>query len=397
MIRRRLIDVVPRLRKGYPAIAVTGPRQSGKTTLAKLACPDLPYVNFESPLERAEFARDPIGVLARFPRGAIFDEVQNVPDLLSYLQVRIDADQAMGQWILTGSQQLELGRSISQSLAGRVALLELLPLSYAETAEASVAPSTLAEAILTGGYPALYDPARTLETARWFEDYLATLINRDILQIIDVKNRSAFDRFVRLCAARTGQILNTSDLAGNCGVDHKTIASWLSVLEACYIIRLLRPHHRNFGKRLVKSPKLYFLDTGLVCRLLHIANVDQLEYHPHWGALVETWCVGEAIKARLHRGLRPEAWFWRSSDGIEIDLLFDVGGALHPFEIRAAMTIRPEDFKPMQKLRELSKKDPTTVIAPGTLIFGGGEARSFQEERCVPWNTLEVAIPEGLS
>ena len=394
MIPRGLQSEVAKLRKGYPAIAITGPRQSGKTTLAQLSCPDLPYVNFESPLERADFDADPLGFLDRFPDGGIFDEAQHVPDLLSYLQVRIDAERKVGRYILTGSQQLEIDRGVSQSLAGRVALLELLPLSHAELCAAEIAPRSLADAVFRGSYPVLFDATREVAPTRWLEDYLATFINRDVRQIVEVKNRTAFDRFVRLCAARTGQAFNASGLASECGVNHMTIRSWMSVMEACYLIRLLRPYYRNFGKRLVKAPKLYFIDSGLACRLLHIADVNQLKSHPLWGALVETWCVGDAIKARLNRGLSPAAWYWRSSDGLEIDLLFETGAGLVPLEVKSAVTPRREFVQSIEKFRTLSDREPEVTVLPGTVIYGGDEPRSSGADRFASWRSIESSIPD---
>ena len=396
MITRTLQHLVPQLRKGYPAIAITGPRQSGKTTLARAACPELPYVNFESPLERVDFEADPIGFLARFPNGGIFDEVQHVPNLLSYLQVRIDAEQSMGRYILTGSQQLELGRGISQSLAGRVALLELLPLSHAELLDAHSAPRSLAAAVFRGSYPVLYDNKREVEPTRWLEDYLNTFINRDVRHIVEVKNRSGFDRFVRLCAARTGQTFNASSLASECEVNHMTIKSWMSVMEACYLVRLLKPYHRNFGKRLVKAPKLYFVDTGLACRLLHISDVNQLTTHPLWGSLVETWCIGEAIKSRLNRGLPASAWYWRSSDGIEVDLLFEMGSGLLPMEIKSAATPQRKFLQAIEKFRALSEREPDTKVGPGTVIYGGEDARPAGSDTFIPWHAIDGAVPTQL-
>ncbi|TVR47750.1 MAG: ATP-binding protein [Planctomycetota bacterium] len=386
-------ELVPQLRKGYPAIAITGPRQSGKTTLARAACPDLPYVNFESPLERADFEADPLGFLNRFPEGGIFDEVQHVPDLLSYLQVRIDAERSVGRYILTGSQQLELGRGVSQSLAGRVALLELLPMSHAELQAAGQAPRSLADAVFRGSYPVLYDHTREVTPTRWLEDYLNTVINRDVRQIIEVRNRRGFDRFVRLCAARTGQIFNASSLAEECDVSHMTIQSWVSVLEACYLVRLLKPYYRNFGKRLVKSPKLYFIDSGLACRLLHIADINQLTLHPLWGALAETWCIGEAIKARLNRGVPPAAWYWRSSDGIEVDLLFELGSGLVPMEIKSAATPQQRFLKALKKFRTLSEREPLVNVGPGVVVYGGEEARSSGADRFIPWHAIANEVP----
>ncbi|MBI4881849.1 MAG: ATP-binding protein [Planctomycetes bacterium] len=393
MIERSLASHVARLRCGYPAVSITGPRQSGKTTFARETFSDLPCVNLESPLERAEVADDPLGFLARFPEGAILDEVQNVPDLLSFLQVRIDEDQKMGRWILTGSRQMELTRGVTQSLAGRVALLDLLPFSLAELADAPRRPSTLPDAVLRGGYPALYDPSRDLEPARWLENYLATLVNRDIRQILEVQNRTAFDRFLGLCAARTAQMFKMSELARDCAVDNKTIQAWLRVLEECYVVRLLRAHHRNFGKRLVKSPKLYFIDSGLACRLLHISDVNQLRVHPLWGALVETWCFGEILKSRVHRGVRPDMWFWRSSDGIEVDIVIETGGGvLLPIEIRASATPFPADAAGIRKLRELSSREPGAAIAPGLVVYAGAEQRPAGEDRFVPWNAIAEAL-----
>ncbi len=391
MITRDLQKVIYELRKSYPVVAIVGPRQSGKTVCAQLAAPDLGYVNLESPLERAEVRRDPLGFLARFPDGAIVDEVQHVPDLLSHLQVVVDAKRTMGRWILTGSQQLELGQGIAQTLAGRVARLELLPFSHHELRGHERQPKSLAQAVLRGGYPPLYDTTR-LEPPRWSEHYLADFVDRDVRQILGVRDRQAFDRFLHLCATYTGQIINASALAGPCEVDHKTISAWLAALEACYVIRLHRPHSRNFGKRLVKSPKLYFLDSGLACRLLHITEIQQLVVHPNWGALVETWCMAEVLKHRLNRGLSDDLWFWRSSDGIEVDAVIEAGTTLTPIEIKASQSPAYQDTAPMRKLRELSAAEPATRIAPGLVIYGGDEERTMDDDRLVPWHGISTAM-----
>ena len=396
MIQRQLCSVVTTLRRGYPAIAISGPRHSGKTTLAKQACgTSLPYVNFESPLERAEFTRDPLGFFQRFPKGGILDEVQHIPNLNSFLQVQIDQEPAMGRWILTGSQHLELERGLTQSLAGRVAMLELLPLSYQETRAAGRHPPTLAAAVLRGGYPVLYDPGRDVDPQRWLEDYVTTFINQDIRQLLEVRNRSAFDRFVRLCAARTGQILNMAQLGSDCGIDGKTTAAWLGILEACYLIQLVRPYSRNFGKRLVKSPKLYFLDTGLACRLLHIADVNQVVSSPNWGALVETWCVMELVKTQLNRGTTPTLWYWRSSDGIEVDIVLELGQSLHPIEIKAAVSAQHQDLAAIEKFRTLTHRDQEVQVQPGTVIYSGEEHRPMGRDRFLPWTAISDAIPGG--
>lgn len=392
MIRRVMEPILAEMHRGYPAVAVYGPRQSGKTTLCKRACAGLGYANLESPLERAAFADDPVGFLSRFPEGAVLDEVQNVPDLFSYLQVRIDEAPHQAKWVLTGSQQLDLVRGVTQSLAGRVAMLELLPFSYAELKHAPSRPRALADAVLTGGYPPLFDQQRKLPPGRWLDDYLATFVNRDVRQLLDVRDRSGFDRFVRLCAARSGQILNVSDLSRDAGVSHKTAAGWLSVLEACYLIRLVRPHHENFGKRLVKSPKLFFLDSGLACRLLGITTSQQLRLYPLWGALVETWMVTEVVKAGTHRGLNHSLWYWRSSDGLEIDLVIEKANALIPIECKATETAAPTEAKSIRHLRALSKQRGTTALSPGIIIYAGDESRMVAEDKFISWTSIDDAV-----
>ncbi len=394
-IERHLSRVIGPLRRGYPAIAITGPRQSGKTTLARMACTDLPYVNLESPAERELFRTDPVGFLAGFPNGAILDEVQNVPEASSYLQVRIDADGRMGRWVLTGSRQPELSHDIGQSLAGRVGLLHLLPFSHAELANAPNRPTTLADAVLRGGYPPLYDADRELEPARWLEDYVETFVSRDIRPVLSVRDRGAFDAFLRLCAARSGQQFIAAAIAREIGLDGKTVSHWLSVLEACFVVRLVRPHFRNFGKRLVKAPKLFVTDSGLACRLLHITDATQLRSHPLYGALVESWCFGEVLKARLNRGLAPDLWYWRTSDGHEIDLVLESGHHLLPIEIKAAATPFPKHGAELVLLRRLAaERDPDTVVPPGLILYGGDEPRPCGLDRFVPWHSIDAAVAE---
>jgi predicted AAA+ superfamily ATPase len=394
MLPRRLSEVLDALRRDYPAIAITGPRQSGKTTLVREVAKELPYINFENPTERAEFLDDPKGFFRRVPEGAVLDEVQHLPELLSYLQVEIDANRRMGRWIMTGSQPLDVRRGVSQSLAGRVALLTLLPMSFAEVKEGGRAPKTLAEAVLTGGYPVLHDPDRSVKPTRWLEDYIATFINQDVRQIINVRNRNAFDRFVRLCAARTGQILNAAELSRDCGIDNKTTAAWLGVLEDSYLIHVVRPYARSFGKRMVKSPKLYWIDTGLACQLLGITDINHLTTHPLWGALVETWSISEVVKGRLHRGLPPRIWYWRSSDGIEVDLLFDGGQRVIPWEIKASATPKLDDLAPSAKVAALAAREGSVRVESGILIHGGDEDRPLGPGRAVPWTDIDRHVPE---
>jgi uncharacterized protein len=391
MLKRTLASLFPIHRKSYPVIAITGPRQSGKTILAQSAAPELQYVNLESPFERVAASQDPVQFLARFPDGAILDEVKYVPELLSYLQVRVDEDRTRGQWIVTGSHQLQLGRSIAQSLAGRVARLELLPFSYAELSASGRRPRTLAEAVFRGGYPRLYDESAP-EPPGWLDQYIADFIDRDVRHLLEIRDRHAFGRFMHLCAAHTGQQVNASKLGQSLGVDHKTIAAWLGVLEACYVIRLQRPHERNFGKRITKSPKLYFLDSGLACRLLHITNIQQVMGHPNWGALVETWCLSEILKTRLHNGLNDNLWYWRSHDGIEIDVIMENGTSLIPIEIKASLTPDSSDAAPIRKLRELANAAKTAIIMPGFIINGGNEPRPLGEDRLIPWHSIAESL-----
>jgi len=380
--------------EGYQAVFIAGPRQSGKTTLARSTFPELPFVNLESPLERAALEDDPVGFLAQFPSGAILDEIQNVPEALSYLQVLIDERPGETFWVLTGSRQMEIQPSIGQSLAGRAAMFELLPFSHDEVRGSAARPTTIEEAVLRGGYPPLFDDDRALDPGQWLENYLTALVNRDIYGILRVRNRSAFDRFVRICASRTGQVFDAASVARELGVDNKTVTLWLSVLEQCYIVRLLRPHYRNFGKRLTKRPKLFFLDSGLTCRLLQIRDVNQLRVHPLWGALVETWCFTEVLKARLNRGLRPGCWFWRSSDGKEVDLLIETGRDLFPIEIKASATPDPRHAQGVRMFRALAEErgNGAVQVAPGFIVYGGGEVRPCGTDRFIPWHGIAAAL-----
>ena len=299
----------------FPVLALTGPRQSGKTTLARLAFPAKPYLSLEDSDTRARALADPRGFFAALPDGAILDEVQRAPELLSYLQGVVDARARMGQFIITGSQQFGLRDRISQSLAGRVAQLQLLPLSLAEIQQAGLAPASLEQTIRQGGYPALYDQRRDLASlaTQWFGGYVSTYLERDVRQVLEVSNLALFQRFLLMCASRVGTLLNLSALSSDCGISQPTARSWLGVLEASYVVRLLQPFHQNLGKRLVKTPKLYFLDTGLLCHLLRIDSPLTLATHAMRGAIFESWVVGETIKHRWNRGLDAAIYFWRDN------------------------------------------------------------------------------------
>ena len=387
MIPRMLSCIIPKIAAGYPVLVITGPRQAGKTTLARKAFPDKPYVSLEDPLERASFTADPRAWLARFADGAILDEVQRCPDLPSWLQGLVDADSRMGRWVLTGSQQYMVLDRVTQSLAGRAALLELLPFSHGELVAAQRAHLDPRLAIFTGGYPPLYD--RPVEPERWLGDYLATYIERDVRSVTAVRDLTRFAAFVRLCATRIGQALNLAAMAGELGIDAKTAQQWISILAAGYIVHLLPPHHANLGKRVVKHPKLYLLDTGLACRLLGIATAEALPAHPAWGALVENWMVTEVIKARRHRGLRTDTlYWWRSHDGLEVDLVLDQGGKLRTAEIKATTSPGPGDCVAQNRFAELALER----FAGGTVFHLGTAENTIQSTRFVPWHAVDAAV-----
>ncbi len=384
MIPRAAAALLDDIRSGYPVITLTGPRQSGKTTLARAAFPDKPYVSLETPDEREFAAGDPRGFLARWKDGAIIDEVQHVPALLSWIQSDVDAAGAtgsMGRFVLTGSQNFALMAHITQSLAGRSALMQLLPLSIAELNVAGRLPKDLDAMLLRGGYPALH--ARPLNPARWLADYTMSYLERDVRQITQVQDLSAFQRFLRLCAGRTGQLLNLASLAQDTGVAQSTARAWLSVLEASYIVHLLQPHHRNLGKRVVKMPKLYFIDVALAVSLMGIQTTGQLAIHPLRGALFETLIVAEFLKARFNSGFPSNLFFWRDNVGLEVDLLIDEPEGLRPVEIKSSATVTDDLLKGLRKwlaVADDAARNPRLICAgPDNYTRSGIEVRRWQE------------------
>lgn len=381
MIERVLLRTLERLAKGFPILGITGPRQSGKTTLAKGMFPHLGYVSLEDPIDRAFAMEDPKGFLARFSEGAIFDEAQRWPDLFSHLQGMVDEDRRPGQFVLTGSQHFGLMAGITQSLAGRVGMTRLLPFSLEEIPEGQVGDSD--SMMLRGGYPALC--SGDVSPSDWFASYVATYVERDVRQVLEVKDLTVFQRFLRLCAGRTGQLLNLSALAGEAGISHTTARSWISVLESSDIVHLLPPYHRNFGKRLVKSPKLYFLDAGLACWLLGIRSEGVLETHPARGALFETLVIGEFLKARLNRGLPADLYFWRDNNGLEADLLFESGGRLQMVEIKSGRTVTRDYVRAAQRTTAFA---PEEALAPW-LIHGGEDCYERNGVRVMGWRGLK--------
>ncbi len=380
MITRDAEKTIQQQLKGFPAVTITGPRQSGKTTLSRAVFAQKPYVSLEDPDVRQTALDDPRAFLGRFPNGAVFDEVQRAPDLLSYLQTHLDTDGRMGLFLLTGSQHFGLMSGISQSLAGRTAFVELLPFSIAELDREGVRPVDLDAMLLAGGYPPLYD--RNLRPASWFPAYVAAYVERDVRQLINVQNLDAFQRFLRLCAGRSGHLLNLSSLSNDCGITHNTAKAWISVLETSYILFQLRPHHANFRKRLVKSPKMYFYDTGLLCWLLGIHEADQLFSHPLRGSIFETFMVSEMIKTRFNRMSNIWFYFWRDSNGNEIDLIADDGTRLMPIEIKSGQTLNRDYFKGLERWTDLAGD---RAVAP-TLVYGGTENLRRQGVRVLGWS-----------
>lgn len=377
LIHRTAATTVERLARGFPVVALTGPRQSGKTTLARHLFADKPYVSLENPDELGFARDDPKRFLGRFKNGAVIDEIQRCPALMSWLQGIVDEHQVMGEFIITSSVRFELVRAFTQSLAGRIGRVDLLPLSSKELSMGNRPPPTLEEAMLEGGYPALY--IRPISTQDWFSNYIATYVERDVRQLIDIRDLARFQTFVKMCAARTGQLLNLSSLATDCAISASTAKEWLTVLEASYIVTLLRPHHRNFGKRLIKSPKLYFVDTGLAAWLNGIRDSHSLETHAMRGALFETWVVAELMKERLNAGQPTDLYFWRDSAGHEIDVLFETGQKLTPIELKSGTTYVGGWTKALKQWQVLAKQEG----ADTHLIYGGNQ--SFEREGVKVW------------
>jgi hypothetical protein len=364
VIPRLALSTLERLARGFPVVALTGPRQSGKTTLARAAFGHLPYVSLENPQEREFAEADPRRFLARFAEGAVLDEVQRCPSLLSWLQQRVDENRRMGEFVLTGSAQFDLMAGMTQSLAGRVGRVELLPLSGVELGEQRL-PWQLETLLWRGGYPALYD--RDLDPADWFANYVATYLERDVRQLVAVRDLSPFQRFVRMCAARSGQLLNLTALGNDCGISGVTARAWLSVLEASYLVARLQPYHRNFGKRLVKTPKLYFLDVGLMTWLLGIRDAASLETHAARGALFESWVVSELLKQRYNAGQPADLCFWRDSSGHEVDVVIETPAGLQAVEIKSGTTFAADWVQPVRRWADGVGGD----ALPPWLIYGG--------------------------
>ncbi len=384
LIKRKLVKELKVLAKQFPVVSICGPRQSGKTTLAKMAFKNYKYVNLEKVSERKFAESDPMQFLdsKSNEKGIILDEVQNVPDLLSYIQVYVDEHEKPGFFILTGSQNLLLNEKISQSLAGRVAILTLLPFSINELKNKSMLSKDYLKAMIKGFYPRVL--VRKSPAFKWYPSYIQTYVERDVRQIKNVENLSLFQHFIELCAGRIGQLLSISSLAGDCGITVRTAKSWLSILEASYIIFLVRPYYKNFSKRIVKSPKLYFYDTGIACSLLGVKKEDELLKHYLRGGLFESFVFSEFLKHEYNLGERPRIYFWRDSYGHEIDCIIEKDQRLIPVEIKSNKTINLIFFDALKYWNEISKTKPEDNF----LIYSGDENEKRSLGRVLGWRSL---------
>lgn len=384
MIERTLRHALVAAASRDPVVAVTGPRQSGKTTLCRACFADHDYVSLE-PLDVREFARtDPRGFLRQHSGPVILDEVQRAPDLFSYLQEVVDSEPTPGRIVLTGSQHFGLTASIGQSLAGRVALLDLLPLSLEEVRRFDSWPPDLWTTVWTGGYPRIHD--RGLVPDLWLADYVATYVQRDVRQVVNVTDLDAFTAFLRLAAGRSGQELNLSSLGADVGVSHNTVRAWMSVLEASFIVFRLPPWVRNTRKRVIKSPKLHFVDSGLACNLLGIRSPDQLAVHPLRGAVFESWVAAEVLKARVHRRLPADLFHLRHVRGVEVDLIAESGSRLFGVEVKSGATL-PQGAA--TALEDWPESSPDAEAAVRRIVYGGDSRQQRANVDIVPWAAIQ--------
>ena len=383
MIERSAEKTLHRLAKGFPVICVTGPRQSGKTTIVKKAFPKKPYISLEDP-DIAMLAReDPRGLLDGYPDGLILDEAQVVPEIFRYLKTTIDKDPVAGKYFGSGSHQFNLLNKVTESLAGRAAFLTLYPFSMKELKDALVPCSGPFETLLKGFYPPIYD--RDVTPYDWYTNYIASYLERDVRTVLNVKDLGQFQTFVKMCASRVGQLINLSALAQDCGITHSTAKSWLSVLESSGLIYLLKPYFKNFGKRLVKSPKLYFIDSGLLCRLLGIKDSEQLFLHPNRGNIFESFVVSEMIKTRLNKGESPDLYFWRDNTGTEIDVVYEDGPVIKSVEIKSGKTFNNDFISGLETWIRYSGEEPEK----STLVYTGDIKLKVKGMSVIKWDDID--------
>jgi predicted AAA+ superfamily ATPase len=382
MIPRKIVENIKKMAGKMPVISITGPRQSGKTTVAKMCFPHYNYVNLENPDELQNAKSDPRLFLSRFNHGLIVDEIQLFPELFSYIQTISDERGNTGEFIITGSQNFLLSAKIAQSLAGRVFITHLLPFSFSELKEAKYPMDNYFEYLFKGFYPRIYD--KEIEPDFFYPSYIQTYVERDLRQIVNVSNLFLFQKFMRLAAGRVGQLLNYNNIATELGVDLKTIKSWFSILETSFIVFFLQPHHLNFSKRLLKTPKLYFYDTGLVCSLLGIKNKEDLDFHWAKGALFENMIIADLQKNYFNKTIIPPLYFWRDNTGNEVDCLIDESNYIKSVEIKSSTTVSSDFFKGLNYYSKLNES------AKPFLAYGGNENFIRKEAQIVNWNSSEL-------
>lgn len=388
-VLRNLSKILKKSAESYPVVTVTGPRQAGKTTLCRQLFGAHAYLSFE-PLDSRDYAcSDPRALLREYADGAVFDEVQHVPELLTYLQAEVDERPEPGRFVLTGSQHFGLSAAISQSLAGRTAVHELFPLTFDEVARFEERPSDLLTTLWSGAYPAVFD--RGIPPERWFADYVATYVQRDVRQLLAVSDLQAFSTFLKLCAGHSGQELNLTKLGAAAGVTQQTAKAWLSVLETSYLVIRLPAWHANLKKRLVKTPKLHMLDTGLLCHLLGIRSPDELRHHPQRGAVFESWVVSEVHKARVHAGLSPDLFHLRQARGLEADLLVAKGARpAIVADAKSGATIASDWLPPLATLAgELSAAHKGAPEPQPRIIYGGNRKQVRDKSEVIPWHEIQ--------
>ncbi len=383
MIERQLSKKLLKSIEKYQVISLSGPRQSGKTTLLKSIFPNFKYISLELPNERTFVQEDPLKFLNQFKNGLILDEAQKVPEIFSYIQTIVDNNRNYGPYILSGSENFLLSERISQSLTGRIRIFKLLPFSLLELQNTEYFIDNTDQFLFKGMYPRIYD--RKLNPNSWLQDYIETYIERDVRNIKNISNLSLFQKFIKLVAGRTGQILNFNELANNCGITHNTAKSWLGILEASYIIFTLNPYYKNFNKRIMKQPKLYFYDTGLVCSLLGINSTDQLNTHYLRGSLFESLIISEYVKYRFNLGLKNNCYYWRDRYGHEIDILIENGTNLYPVEIKSGQTINNDYFKNIKWWSEIAGVSPESA----SIIYAGDEQQERKYGKIYSWKKIE--------
>lgn len=382
MVVRAASQKLKQLATKFPVVGLLGPRQSGKTTLAKELFPKKPYVSFENQDTVLLAIRDPRAFLSAYKNGAVFDEIQRAPHLLSYLQELVDAHKKKaGLFVITGSQNLLLLETITQTLAGRIAFIQLLPFSLAELRDTNFGKQTLDGFLFRGGYPRLYQ--QRISPTDYYPNYLLTYVERDVRQIKNISNLALFQRFLKICATRTGQQLNYSAIANDCGIDQKTVLNWLGILEASFIAFRLQPYYNNLGKRLLQMPKLYFYDTGLCSSLLEIENEKQMANHPLRGALMENLMIIELLKSRLNRGLRSNLFYWRDRTGNEIDLLLDQSDDVVPVEIKSSTTFHLDFLRGIRYWQKLNPK-----LKSSYLVFNGKDGQ-VEKTKILNWKNID--------